>query len=191
MIRLIEQELFPQEVSGLPETSIDLRRRETATTTLDYEVVRSTKRKKSSQASLAKGVVTIRIPSWFSQELEKETVDYFIAKFERQRSTDRFDLIERAALLSKRYAYLEATSICWVSNQQQQWGSCTPHHGSVRLSDRLAAYPDWVIDYVICHELAHLSEPNHSQQFWNLVYRYPRTERARGFLLAKGMGDDD
>ena len=42
--------------------------------------------------------------------------------------------------------------------------------------------PDWVIDYVILHELVHLIVPTHGTLFWALVGRYPKAERARGFL---------
>lgn len=72
-----------------------------------------------------------------------------------------------------------------MTNQSQRWGSCTPDHGTIRLSDRLAGFPDWVVDYVIVHELAHLVELGHTARFWTLVNRYPMSERARGFLIAK------
>jgi len=51
--------------------------------------------------------------------------------------------------------------------------------------------PEYVVDYVLVHELAHLLEHGHGPAFWALVDRYPRTERARGFLdgicLAAGL----
>ena len=54
--------------------------------------------------------------------------------------------------------------------------------GTVRLSTRLQGMPAWVVDYVLVHELAHLLESGHNERFWSLVERFPRTERARGFL---------
>ena len=63
-----------------------------------------------------------------------------------------------------------------------RWASCTPAEGTIRLSRRLLDMPTWVQDYVLVHELAHLLEPGHGPSFWRLVERYPRTERARGYL---------
>ena len=51
------------------------------------------------------------------------------------------------------------------------WGSCSAH-SNVNLSTRLLFAPEEVQDYVILHELAHLVELNHSDQFWALVERY-------------------
>ena len=70
-----------------------------------------------------------------------------------------------------------------MTNQQQRWGSCSPGDRSIRLSERLQGMPAWVVDYVLVHELAHLLEHGHDAKFWAWVDRYPRSERARGYLL--------
>ena len=70
----------------------------------------------------------------------------------------------------------------------RRWGSCTATDASIRLSHRLQCTPAWVIDYVMVHELAHLLEPNHSKAFWAWVDRYPRAERAKGFLEGLAHG---
>lgn len=75
-------------------------------------------------------------------------------------------------------------------NQNSRYGSCSPADASIRLSSALAEMPRWVRDYVLVHELAHLVEANHSKDFWALVNRYPLTERARGYLIAKGMEEE-
>ena len=82
-------------------------------------------------------------------------------------------------------------SIRYVTNQNKRFGSCTPSHGTIRISHRVSEMPAWVRDYVLVHELAHLVEPNHSRAFWDLVNRYPKTERARGYLIAIGMATDE
>jgi predicted metal-dependent hydrolase len=51
--------------------------------------------------------------------------------------------------------------------------------------------PEYVVDYVLVHELAHLIEPSHDARFWALVARYPRAERARGFLEGVEVGQTD
>jgi hypothetical protein len=116
------------------------------------------------------------------------------AKDERgRRSMD--DLLRRARTLSARYfdGRAKPASVRWVDNQRGRWGSCTPADRTIRLSRRLDGMPDWVVDYVLVHELAHLIEPGHDERFWALVARYPRSERARGYLegvtaAASGVG---
>ena len=59
------------------------------------------------------------------------------------------------------------------------------------MSSRLAAFPSWVLDYVLVHELAHLLVEHHGPQHDDLVNRFPLAERARGFLVAKDLDPDD
>jgi predicted metal-dependent hydrolase len=55
-----------------------------------------------------------------------------------------------------------------LSNAQTRWGSCSSR-GDIRLNWRLLQAPPHIINYVICHELAHLKEMNHSARFWEVV----------------------
>jgi predicted metal-dependent hydrolase len=55
-----------------------------------------------------------------------------------------------------------------ISNAQSRWGSCNSR-GEVRLSWRLLQAPPHIINYVICHELAHLKQMNHSAKFYAVV----------------------
>jgi predicted metal-dependent hydrolase len=59
------------------------------------------------------------------------------------------------------------------------------------VSARLVGFPMWVLDYVIVHELAHLVVDRHDAEFWKVVNRYPKAERAIGYLIAKSGSDDD
>jgi hypothetical protein len=111
----------------------------------------------------------------------------------RETANDR-DLACRAAELNREYfgSKLHWQEIRYVTNQQHRFGSCTPATGTIRVSHRLATLPGWVQDYVIVHELAHLAEANHGRRFWKLVERYPKAERARGYLMALGLeGEGD
>lgn len=158
---------------------------------MKYEVVRSPKRRKTVQARLVGGVVQVSIPARMSKAEEEKWVAEMVGRFQRKAATEHIDLASRAEVLATRYGLATPESIRWVDNQEWRWGSCTPDDRSIRLSTRLGGFPDWVIDYVIVHELAHLVVGGHGRDFWELVNRYPKTERARGFLIAKGMDDDE
>jgi len=158
---------------------------------LDVKVIRSARRTRTSSARLVGQTLEIRLPAWMSAAEEARWVAEWSRRFRRKMTADRIDLPERAATLAYRYDLPRPTSVRWVDGMRTRWGSCTPSTGAVRLSSALAPFPDWVIDYVIVHELAHLREGGHNPAFWRLVGRYPRAERARGYLIAKSGGEDE
>jgi predicted metal-dependent hydrolase len=71
-----------------------------------------------------------------------------------------------------------------LSSASSRWGSCNSRR-EVRLSWRLVKAPPALIDYVVCHELAHLRHMNHSREFWAEVGRLcPDYKRLRDELEA-------
>jgi predicted metal-dependent hydrolase len=153
------------------------------------EVVRSARRKRTVGAELRGDVLRVTVPSWMSRADEAAWVDKMSASFRRKRSAERIDLGERANTLARRHQLPRPRDIRWADDMTTRWGSCTYGTASIRISTRLAPFPDWVIDYVIVHELCHLEVRGHGADFWKLAHRYPKAERAIGFLIAKS-GDD-
>ena len=151
------------------------------------EVRRSKRRRKTVAAYRDGDKVVVMMPARLSKAEEAEWVEIMLGRLERQTrrqlpSDD--ELMRRAENLSARYldGFATPTSVRWVDNQSQRWGSCTVADRTIRLSSRLRGMPTWVVDYVLLHELAHLLVPGHGADFWEWVDRYPRTERARGYL---------
>jgi predicted metal-dependent hydrolase len=154
---------------------------------MKVEVVRSPRRRKTVQAREVNGVLRVSIPATMTKHDEERWVAEMVRRMQRRTATDSVDLTRRAVFLAARYGLQPPDTIRWVDNQEWRWGSCSPADGSVRISSRLAKEPPWVLDYVIVHELAHLDVPRHGGAFWAVVNRYPMTERARGFLIARGL----
>jgi predicted metal-dependent hydrolase len=156
------------------------------------EVRRSARRRRTVSAYRDGDKTIVLLPAGLSRTDEEQWVrrmlDRLAAKEQRRRPTDD-DLMERAKELSARYLDGKAVpqSVRWVENQQHRWGSCTPDQGTIRISTRIRGMPHWVVDYVLMHELVHLLVPSHGPRFWTLVERYPRAERARGFLEGFSM----
>lgn len=157
------------------------------------EVRRSSKRKRTVAAKLEGDTLIVYLPERMSRAEEAEWIEKMRQRMEarerRERLNSTGDLEKRAGELNRRYfdGQLRWRSLEYVTNQQSRYGSCTIGDATIRLSDVLADMPGWVRDYVIIHELAHLLVPDHSKAFWDLVSRYPLSERARGFLIAKGL----
>lgn len=165
---------------------------EPAPSRLATKLIRSQRRRRTIGGRLVEGVVEVRVPARMSESEAQHWVEKMRARFERRQRLAGLEgdgLVKRARMLNRRYfgGKLGWESIRFVANQNCVNGSCSPGTKRIRISDRIARLPIWVVDYVIIHELAHLLHPNHSERFWADVNKYPRAERARGYLMAMAL----
>ncbi|MBN1762188.1 MAG: M48 family metallopeptidase [Methanomicrobia archaeon] len=166
---------------------------------MDVKIVRSQRRKKTISAHEVDGEIHLYLPMGLSRAEEDKYVLWAEKRFEAQRRKKELrannadaELKKRAQALNKRYFSGELTweRICYTTGQNgSTFGICNTKNRTIRISDRLLQMPTFVHDYVVVHELAHLHVPRHGPEFWVLVNRYPKTERARGYLMAVGMTD--
>jgi len=157
------------------------------------EVRRSARRRRTVSAYRDGQRTVVLLPARMSRAEEERWVTTMLAQLAAREAGAQLgdvDLLARARALSERYldGRAEPASVRWVDNQRSRWGSCTPADRTIRICRALAEMPGWVLDYVLVHELAHLLVPGHGPRFWALVERFPRTERARGYLEGVNAG---
>ncbi len=139
-------------------------------------------------ARLRFGVLELLVPATMPQSERQHWAEVMSRRLarraERARPSDE-RLQERASKLNVRHfsGRLSWTSIGFA-DMERLWGSCTFTDGAIRIARRAASLPDWVVDYLLVHELAHLVHSGHGPEFHELENRYPLTERAKGYLLA-------
>ena len=162
----------------------------------NIRIIRSKNRTKTVTARRRGDVIEVLAPARMSDAELQPIIENLVQRIKRKTSVAELsdaDLDARAQQLNRTYfdGKLTWQSVRWVTNQNVVNGSCTPSKGTIRISHRLGSMPPFVLDYVLVHELAHLLEANHGPRFWALVNRYPKTERARGYLMAVGLEQPD
>ncbi|MBB5921970.1 hypothetical protein FHR81_003010 [Actinoalloteichus hoggarensis] len=165
------------------------------------EVRRSMRRRRTVTAYREGDRVIVLLPARMSRADEEHWVAEMLGRLRRSETRRRSParasdtaLLARCRELMRRHLpeCPEPASIRWVPSMRTRWASCTPSEQTIRIGERLREVPSWVLDYVLVHELAHLLVPGHGPEFWALVHRYPRAERAVGYLegLAAAAGWD-
>lgn len=159
----------------------------------DIEVRVSARRRKTVAAYWEGERIVIVFPQRVPKRERQAYVDELAAKLIAGRSKSRptdAELHKRAVYLSRTYLRSAAnpTSVQWSTRQRARWGSCTAAEGTIRVSARLQGAPQYVIDAVLVHELAHLVHSDHSPAFYDLANRFPRQRDADLFLKGLSFG---
>ena len=98
--------------------------------------------------------------------LNSDVQNFIVNAIETYRLEAKAYLPNRVEKLAKTYdlVYKKVK----INNAKTRWGSCSSEN-NINLSLQLMRLPDYLIDYVILHELAHTKVKNHSTQFWYLL----------------------
>jgi predicted metal-dependent hydrolase len=154
----------------------------------DGVVVRSSsRRRKTITAFRENGQTVVVVPARMSStSIRSAVIDLMQRLDDKQRRRTVTDEQLHARAESLRRVYLPEAppplQVQWSTRQRRRWGSCTPTDRTIRLSTMLQGMPDYVIDSVLIHELAHLLHAGHGRAFRSLLERFPDNARATAYL---------
>lgn len=179
--------------------------------TLSCTVIKS--RRKTYAISIdADGNIVFRVPlsagsrqiTQMAEEKKRWIITHYLEACAKKNSRPHSDLsaVQRTALenrykeaarsyIPKRVVYYQAmTGGEWthitIRDQKTRWGSCSSK-GTLSFNWRLMLAPPAILDYVVVHELCHLTHMNHSPDFWQAVENvYPDYRNARKWLKEHG-----
>ena len=120
---------------------------------------------------------------WISKALEKVARqqagrDAFYGRLDLSTAALRKEaaaqLDAKVAPIVAKYSVLMGVKPTTVSYRpsKTRWGSCNTRERRITFSTYLLLLPDWCIEHIVVHELAHLLEPNHSSRFYAIMDRY-------------------
>lgn len=96
----------------------------------------------------------------------------------------KVDFTRRSKIFSEKLGY-QFKSIT-IKDTKSRWGSCSSL-SNINYNWRIALAPEYVIDYLIAHEVSHLKHPNHASEFWQCVKAlYPQSTNGRSWLKKNG-----
>jgi len=158
----------------------------------EVEIQSTARRKKTGTAHWSGSRIIVQIPANVRGKDRTIFVDELVERLLTQRpqvAAGDGMLEERARLLAAQYNDgVEPVSVRWVTNQQARWASCSPGTKEIRVSSRLRQCPEWVIDAVLVHELAHLQVADHSPAFYEIANRHPRQDDSELYLEGYALG---
>jgi len=148
---------------------------------MNIEITKSFR--KTLSIHVKNGVVIVKIPFFMTKKSINDFIDKHKSWIEKRLNSDTKSIIDDSKISEykiKAKEYIPKRTIeiakkhqitfgtIKITSAKTRWGSCTSKR-NLNFSYRLILCPEKVIDYVICHELAHLKEMNHSKSFWREV----------------------
>lgn len=153
----------------------------------EIRVIRSSRRKRSISAYREQGAIVISVPAKLSNskvsQVIPEMVEKILSREAREKISD-IELFDRAHALLRKYLpefTVTPASVTWRA-MNERWGSCTTVDRTIRISDRLNGAPEYVVDYLLVHELIHLQVADHGPQFELLLARFEESDKASAYL---------
>lgn len=131
----------------------------------EYLIRINFKENEGSSARIIDNIINLLISSKISKEEQDKHISVLISRCIAKEKLPK--LKERVKELNS-ISFNKEINRIFLKNNASNWGSCSSD-GNINISTRILFAPSEVIDYVIIHELAHIIEPNHSEDFWRLV----------------------
>ncbi len=131
----------------------------------EYTIKLNYSDRKSSSGKIIGDYIHLDIPSWLDSDIKKEHIPALISRIV---SKNKLQFIENKVYGLNEKHFNKKINKILLKNHKSKWGSCSSV-GNINISSRLLLAPEDVLDYVCIHELAHLTEKNHSKNFWKLV----------------------
>ena len=169
----------------------------------DYQLIRTNRKSIAIQIS-RDGSVVVRAPlrcpvrkieeflrqkqGWIRQQQQKLYAQTRLLERQELTPGEREEKIQEARKIfpGKVAFYAEKMGVTYgritIREQKTRWGSCSSL-GNLNFHWKLVLMPPAILDYVVVHELAHITVKNHSRAFYRLVEQYLPDWRERRELL--------
>lgn len=144
---------------------------------LPVKVIRAQGRRAPTRVLLQEGTISITCASSGAASLGR-SLENWLRKQARTYVGQHLNVVGKRIKQSPRRVY--------IMGQRTKWGNCSTLR-NLSFNWRLIMAPDYVLRYVVTHEMVHLAIPDHSRRFWLTVESIcPETDRARQWLAASG-----
>lgn len=154
---------------------------------LGRKIEREVREGEKAYAQLSGNVLTICLPysaSELSESEREKLIKEATVCWEKKTGKELFpEFLDKAYKRFQGAGYAIPYPKISVKSMSSRWGSCTPARERISLSCALIQKPPSCIEYVICHELAHFVQQNHSAKFYAVLDRIMPEHREMKRLL--------